>query len=174
MNKISFIFLSIIVFFSMMGFFTIEGHTIVIKKEMEDLTRESDFILIGEVKDMQSRWDKERRWIFTYAAISVRKYIKKPADVKEIKEIIVRVLGGEVGDIGLKVSDTPEFVKGEKVFLFLTPGKEMSIFRVTGLFQGKYTIEDGKVKSKALEQEVSLDSFVDQIQQIMQKAKGGQ
>ncbi|GAJ01726.1 unnamed protein product, partial [marine sediment metagenome] len=48
------------------------------------------------------------------------------------------------------------------------------IFRVAGLFQGKYTIEDSKVKNKVLEREMSLDSFIGQIEEVMKKAKESQ
>ena len=93
--------------------------------------------------------------------------------MKEVKEIMVKVPGGEVDDIGLKVSDTPEFREGEEVFLFLRIEK-LPILKVAGLFQGKYTIEDGKVKNKVLEREIPLDIFIDQIEEIMKKAEGNQ
>ncbi|TET48271.1 hypothetical protein E3J59_00855 [Candidatus Aerophobetes bacterium] len=93
--------------------------------------------------------------------------------MKEVKEITVKVPGGEVGGIGLKVSDTPEFRKGEEVFLFLRIEK-LPIFKVAGLFQGKYTIEGGKAKNKVMEQEIPWDIFIDQIEEIMKKAEGNQ
>ena len=171
MKKICFILSSVAIFSLAAGFFPTQGAALVVKKSIEELTHEADSILVGEVKSMESRWNKERTLIYTYITISVRKYTKALPNIKEVKEITVKVPGGEVGDIGLKVSDTPEFREGEEVFLFLRIEK-LPIFRVAGLFQGKYTIEEGKVKNKVLEREIPLNSFIGQIEEIMKKAKG--
>lgn len=176
MKKIYFILCSVcsvVIFSLIIGFFATQVSALVIKKSIQELTYEADFILIGKVKDMESRWNKEKTLIYTYVTVSVTKYIKKILEIGEPKEITVKVLGGEVDDIALKVSDTPEFMEGEEVFLFLRI-EELPIFKVAGLFQGKYTIEDGKVKNKVLEQEMSLDSFIGQIEKIMKKAKGSE
>lgn len=173
MKKIYFILWGVVIFSLATGFLTTQGSTLVVKKSIEELTYEADFILIGKVKDMESRWNKEKTLIYTYVTVSVTKYIKRILEMKEPKEITVKILGGQVGDITLKVSDTPEFMEGEEVFLFLRL-KELPIFRVAGLFQGKYTIEEGRVKNKVLEREISLDSFIDQIEKAMKKAEGNE
>ncbi len=49
-----------------------------------------------------------------------------------------------------------------------------SVFSIAGLFQGKYTVEEGKVKSRVLEQEIPLQSFIGQIEEIMKKAKASE
>ena len=106
------------------------------KIEVSELTAQADLIVVGEVKKIESRWDKEG--FFTYITIVVEQSLKGNAN----QEVSVRVIGGEVGDIGLKVSDEPEFKLGEKVKVFLK-GKE--IYDIVGLYQGKYTIVDGEV-----------------------------
>lgn len=165
--------LSVLIFSLISGFFITQGSTLMIKKSIEELTYEADFILTGKVQDMESRWNKEKTLIYTYVTVSVTKYIKRILEMEEPKEITVKIPGGQVGDIILKVSDTPEFMKDEEVFLFLRL-KELPIFRVAGLFQGKYTIEEGRVKNKVLEREISLDSFIDQIEKAMKKAEGSE
>jgi len=172
-KKIFFILSGVVIFSLGTGFFTNQADAVVVKKSIEELTYEADSILIGEVKRIESRWNKDRTLIYTYVTISVRKYTKALPSMKEIKEITVKVPGGEVGGIGLKVSDAPEFRKGEEVFLFLRIEK-LPILKVAGLFQGKYTIEDGKVKNKVLKQEIPWDIFIDQIEEIMKKAEGSQ
>ncbi len=167
MKKICFILSSVVIFSLGIGFFTNQADALMVRKSIEELTYEADSILIGKVKSMESRWNKDRTLIYTYVTISVREYTKALPNMKEVKEITVKVPGGEVGGIGLKVSDTPEFRKGEEVFLFLRI-EELPIFKVAGLFQGKYTIEDGKAKNKVMEQEILLDSLISQIREIMQ------
>jgi len=173
MKRVCFILCSVVIFSLTTGFLATQGSTLVIKKSIEELTYEADSVLIGKVKDMESQWNSERTLIYTYITVSVTEYVKRIPEMEEPKEITVKVPGGEVDDIALKVSDTPEFVKGEEVFLFLRL-EELPVFRVAGLFQGKYTIEDGKVKNKVLEREIPLDSFIGQIKELMKEAKGSQ
>jgi len=173
MVKIWSVLRAAVIFSLLTGFFVTQGSALVIKKSVEELTYEADAILIGEVEDIESRWNKERTLIYTYVSVSVTEYIKRILEIGEPKEITVKVPGGEVGDIGLKVSDTPEFREGEEVFLFLRI-EELPIFRIAGLFQGKYIIEDGKAKNEVLEREISLDIFIDQIEEIMKKAKASE
>jgi len=173
MKRVCFILCSVVIFSLTTGFLATQGVTLVVKKTVEDLTYEADSILIGKVKEMESQWNSERTLIYTYVAVSVTEYVKRIPEMEEPREITVKVPGGEVGDIALKVSDTPEFVKGEEVFLFLRLEK-LPVFRVAGLFQGKYTIEDGKVKNKVLEREIPLDSFIGQIKDIVKKARASE
>ena len=173
MVKIWSVLHSVVICSLVTGFFVTQGSALVIKKSVEELTYEADSILIGEVKDIESRWDKERTLIHTYVTVSVTEYIKRILETEEPEEITVRVPGGQVGDIALKVSDTPEFVEGEGVFLFLRI-EELPIFRVAGLFQGKYTIREGKVINKILEWEMPLESFIGQIEEIIKRAKASE
>ena len=171
--KIYSILHSVLIFLLLTGFLASQTSALMVRKSIEELTSQADSILIGEVKKIESQWNEERTLIYTYVTISVKQYTKALSRQEQIEEIIVKVPGGEVGDIGLKVSDTPQFREGEEVFLFLR-SEEVPVFLVAGLFQGKYTIEEGRVKNRILGLEVPLDSFISQIKGILQKAKRGQ
>ena len=173
MMKIYSILHSVLIFLLLTGFLASQTSALMVRKSIEELTSEADSILIGKVEKIESRWNEERTLIYTYVTISVKQYTKTLSGVGEVQEIIVKVRGGEVGDIGLRVSDTPQFREGEEVFLFLRMEK-LPLFSVAGLFQGKYTIEEGRVKNRILGLEVPLDSFISQIKGILQKAKRGQ
>jgi len=173
MTKIYSIFHSVIIFLLLTEFLTSQASALMVRKSIEELTSEADSILIGEVKKIESRWNEERTLIYTYVTISVKQYTKALSSQEQIEEIIVKVPGGEVGDIGLRVSDTPQFREGEEVFLFLR-SEEVPVFLVTGLFQGKYTIEEGRVKNRILGLNVPLGSFISQIEGTLQKARGSQ
>ncbi len=43
---------------------------------VENLTRESDVIAIGDIKDVESSWNLWKTMIYTYSTLSVEKYIK--------------------------------------------------------------------------------------------------
>lgn len=84
-----------------------------------ELTKQAEAIVRGKVKDMNSEWDPERRFIWTLVTISVSKSIK--GDILEGQDVIVKIPGGVVGQIGQKTEDAPIFKKGEDVLLFLKP-----------------------------------------------------
>ena len=148
---------------------------LVVQKDVEQLTQESDIIVMGEVRNMESRWNNDRTLIYTYVTVFVSEYIKDDLTLKQSngngeQEIVVRILGGEVGDIGLTVSDTPEFKEGEEVFLFLRKGNDLKAsLNVAGLFQGKYTVEDGMIKNKVLGLQIALEEFTSHITAMVNK-----
>jgi uncharacterized protein YneR len=109
------------------------------KMDTAELTNRSDLIVIGEVKNIESHWNPGET-IFTYVTVAVEKTLK--GNQKEL--VTLRFPGGEVGEIGLWFSDSPEFSMGEKVKLFLK-GKE--VFEIVGLYQGKQVITEGEGKA---------------------------
>jgi hypothetical protein len=114
----------------------------------EDLTRESDAVIEGEVIDVRAYWSKDGKTIFTKATIKKSRAIKGRAVQKKV---IVEYEGGEIGDIGLQVSDVAPLKKGEKVILFLKTGKSKkdgSAFNLVGKGQGKYTIGNDGIARK--------------------------
>ncbi len=170
MIKIYSILNGVLIFLLLTEFFAPQASALMVRKSIEELTSEADSILIGKVEKIESRWNEEKTLIYTYVTISVSQYTKTLSGMAEVKEVIVRVRGGEVGDIGLKVSDTPQFREGEEVFLFLRMEK-LPLFSVAGLFQGKYTIEEGRVKNRILGLDVPLGSFISQIKGSLEKVK---
>jgi len=146
---------------------------LVVEKDVEQLTHEADLILVGKVKSMRSQWNSERTLIHTYATVSISKYVKKSSQVhwwdeSMEKEVVVRILGGEVDSLRLTVSDTPEFEEGEEVFLFLRIRTDGEPFlKVAGLFQGKYTIENGTAKNKVLGLEIPVEQFTSHVREMV-------
>ena len=173
MIKIYSILNSVLIFLLLTEFSAPQASALMVRKSIEELTSEADSILIGKVKKIESQWNEEGTLIYTYVTIFVGQYVKALSGQGQIEEIMVKVRGGEVGDIGLKVSDTPQFRQGEEVFLFLRMEK-LPLFSVTGLFQGKYTIEDGRARNNILGVEIPLDSLISQIKESLERAKGSE
>jgi hypothetical protein len=131
------------------------------KYTIERLNSMADSIVIGEVTKIQpSRWNtpdgkkpisirNTSHIIYTDVLIRVEKYLKNPLITDRI---IIRVLGGTVGEESLIVEDQPSFKSNEKVLIFFksdhdprTKNIGMKHFVIAGNFQGKTTIENGKV-----------------------------
>ena len=124
------------------AFFAQNAFGLMKKMEVSELTAQADLIVVGEVKKIESRLEPGGG-IFTYVTITAGQFIKGAGT----QEVTLRYPGGEVGRIGLLVSDTPEFELGERVKVFL---KGKDIYDIVGLYQGKYTVVDGKVLKPAI------------------------
>ena len=96
----------------------------------------AEHVLIGKVKNMESRWNDDRTSIYSYVTISVENWLTKS---RGDEEITIKYVGGEVGDIGCWVSDQPHFSIDERVKVFLKL-EETGEFTVAGGGQGKISL----------------------------------
>jgi hypothetical protein len=145
----------------------------------EELTNASDMVIEGEVENTEAQWSKDGKTIFTGADIIIHGIIRgKPSETR----VRVEYEGGEVGEIGLKVSDQPALRQGEKVILFLKAEKSKrngDAYTIVGKGQGKYIIDTDGIARKsgfsvAVGQEnvdngISADTLIKQIKEIKRK-----
>jgi hypothetical protein len=103
---------------------------------VEDLARSSDAVLRGKVLGVSARWAEDQRRIVTYVDVAPTSVWRGSAPAR----VTVLVPGGIVGDIGQRVDGAPGFSKGEEVVVFLAAAEDRA-FRVTGLAQGKFTVD---------------------------------
>jgi len=104
------------------------------------LTKGAQLVIRGKVEKKESLWSTNKEAIVTHVFVNISDVLKGTI---EEEQVLVEIDGGEVGDLGLKVSDTPEFKVGEEVILFLTPGASRvsgTINKIVGSGQGKYSI----------------------------------
>jgi hypothetical protein len=128
---------------------------------VENLTRESDTIAIGNITGVESRWNQGRTMIYTYSTLSIEKYVKG-GEGDEKRTIITE--GGTVGESSVWVEDVPVFTKNETVLVFLKrAGRE---FSVVGWAQGKYIVENGEVRDLKGEK-TALNDFLRRIGDAM-------
>lgn len=129
--------------------------TVMIPLSVEDLSARSAAVVRGRVLAKQSAWDDEHRKIHTYTEIEILATVHATNAVP--KTIVVRTMGGEVGDIGMRVSGTPKFEEGEEVFVFLrTDPRDARQFQVVGMAQGKYRVERDSGAAVAVPSEEGL------------------
>lgn len=165
MKKTNFILTSILISFVLTGVLsfipinTRPAIALMIELGLEDLAKEADFILRGEVTEMKSEWNADKTVIYTYITLKVKEriYGQYEADTITIKQ-----RGGKVDGIGMAVSDSAVFMKGEDVIVFLKPqGTPQAarlqqvargvITEVVGKMQGKYTVtKEGVAEGKTV------------------------
>jgi hypothetical protein len=110
--------------------------TTMLKVDVPGLTHSSDLIVHGTVRRLQSRWSGDGRRIVTDVEIQVTETLKGQAS----GTVLVTQPGGQVGDIGQKVSGLASFASGEEVVVFLSRQGPRA-YRVSGLAQGKYQVQ---------------------------------
>lgn len=82
--------------------------------------------------------------IFTFTELEVTEVLKgnlKPGLIR------MREMGGDKDGVGMVISGTAEFTKGEEVVVFLAepaPGTNDSSYPLQGMMMGKFTIEKGE------------------------------
>ena len=139
-----------------------------------ELTSLSDLVIRGNVESVQSYWSSDHTTIITQAVIVYNTVIR--GTTRE-KKITVEYEGGEVGDTGLRVSDSAEIKTGEDVVLFLKGGKSRragQAFRIVGKAQGKYTVgSDGIARKKGfsvIDGQEMIDNNIP-VQTLMEKIR---
>ena len=114
--------------------------TIVVPMTIEEMAIEASCVARGRVLNTQATWDDAHRRIYTYTEIEILERIHAKGEVAS--NVVVRTLGGEVGNIGMKVSGTPKFTLGEEVVVFLRNDPvDPTQFQVIGMSQGKFQVE---------------------------------
>lgn len=131
--------------------FSSTAHALMVGLSTEELTKGSDFIVVGRVEGVESMWSKDGKTIISRAHIIINEVIRGELSKERIT---VEYPGGEIEDIGLKVSDVRPLKKGEKILLFLKSKRDQrmrdeislsmeveDIYQITGNAQGHYTID---------------------------------
>lgn len=164
-----------ILFYLTLFLLPLPSSAIMVGLSTEELTLSSDAVIMGEVESVESRWDKEGKTIFTRAIIEVTETIKGKTKSKFIR---VNYEGGEVGDIGLMVSDVAPLKKGERVLLFLQADKQEKVddlYTITGKAQGKYTVHEDGTARKGGFSIVDGQELIDEalpVEKLIEKIKG--
>jgi hypothetical protein len=109
------------------------------KLSLEELARKADTVILGTVTHQESAWDPQHTAIYTDVTLVVERVLAgAPTEVATL-----RVLGGSVGDIGMRTSNDAVFREGEQVIVFLDMSAAPST--VVGMQQGKFTVNDNTV-----------------------------
>lgn len=112
---------------------------------VEQLTDTSAAVVRGRVHSVDSGWDVPAATIYTYVAVDVDRVLR--GEVPQ-KRIVVKELGGIVGDVALRMGGQPGFAPGEEVVLFLHVRPRDNTLQIANSWQGKWSIQtrpDGEV-----------------------------
>ena len=109
--------------------------TIVIPAPLQKLTKDSDTIVAGVVRETRSYWDQGR--IYTDVIIDTMEYIKHP-DASRPTTLIIKNLGGQIEDLRLDVDGVPQFAVDDEAVFFLH--KTDDTYTIYGLHYGLVSV----------------------------------
>jgi hypothetical protein len=137
-----------------------------------ELVRSSSSIIEGQVTGVRSEWNAGRTQIYTIVTIRISNSLKGGAAAGE--QVVLRLLGGRVGDTVAELVGGPKFAVDEDVIVFLDSGA-VDLMPVTGLFQGKFTVAtDPNSGARMVSgRPATRDAFVDDIARIVTAQEGG-
>ena len=163
--------------------------------DLSELVAQSDRIVVGRVvlAEVFQRGDGS---ITTWYRVEVERELRSDAPTRdEEPEVIVQVLGGQIGDLGMRVEGEPRFSVGERAVIFMREGNQLA-FRPVGMAQGVMRIRmdegaetvfqsreglllvrrgpDGLLKRSpgALPRKERLDAFLDRVRTIVRQQGG--
>ena len=167
--------ISIFTIMLLMLCFSSVSFALMIGLSTKKLALNSDIVIKGEVVEIVSQWTEGRAAIFSTATVRVEEVVAGSYSQENI-EVVYN--GGVADGIGMKVSDTPSFKKGETVILFLSPSlklKKAHAYRVYGRAQGKYLIGKDNIARKRgfsiVDNQESIDNELP-ANELIEKIKG--
>jgi matrixin/putative Ig domain-containing protein len=133
--------------------------TTVVMLTDTELIVHSRLIVTGRVVSVISAWDDSASMAWTYVEIVTDQVLKG-----EIAEgtIVLKQLGGAVGESGMRVFGQPEFRVGERALLYLNTGADGSLHSAHA-FMGKFSIRQDPTGQEFVERGIRANGveFID-------------
>lgn len=140
---------------------SVAGATLVKPMSLEALIGESDVIVHATVESQTVTWASgdERAMIHTLTELRVIDALK--GDAKANDTVLIRQLGGEIGEEAILVEGNAQLVRGEEVVIFLDRDERAPLHYVVGMAQGKYHV-DTSTQPPTLHRDLDGLSFLPQ------------
>ncbi len=114
----------------------ITNATMIVPVSTTDLAQQAAAIIIGEVKAIESYWDDTAQQVFTHITLTPQEVLKGTI---ANGDLILKQVGGVVGNRRTWLDGAPELTRGEKVLLFLDTNPDGSA-GIAQLYQGKFSV----------------------------------
>jgi hypothetical protein len=124
-------------------------------------------IVTGKVVDQKSEWSSDKSKIYTNVTIRVDEFLKGSNNQNRI---VIKNLGGEVGNVGETYSHVPTFQDDEEVLLFVKKSTKDESLRVFEGDEGKLTLyKDKKTGEKVTSKNIKASEMKKEIKNYVEK-----
>lgn len=168
--------------------------SIVQALDLEELVDQSDRILLGTVVFSES-FQRRNGNLGTWHRIQIERDLR--GNAAEEREVIIETLGGQIGDIAMRVEGEPTFSIGERVIVFVRGKGQYTALRPVGMGQGVMRVRteegietvrqsrggmllmrrnaEGRLEKTrgALPKKERLDAFLARVRAILEQKAGG-
>ena len=154
-----------------------------IRSTTADLARSADGVVLADCVKSESRIDEDTGLIFTYTTFRVNEKLKGEYG----DEIVLRIVGGTVGDKTISSPYLPRFTQNEEVILMLGPNNTKGYPVLKSVSRGIIRVEtddtgtkyiatpvdgleiiDSKTNQRAAnDNRINLDDFIYSINEVM-------
>ena len=162
--------------------------------ELQELAGDADRIVLGRVLFSES-FVHANGQIGTWHRIAVERDLR--GDAPDEDEVMLETMGGQIGDIAMRVEGEPSFTIGERVLVFIRGGGPYTAFRPVGMGQGVMRVRteqgvdtvrqsregmilmrrnaQGRLERSlgALPEKERLDALLSKLQDIVEQRAGG-
>ena len=133
---------------------------------MQELVSESEMVLVGQVASINSQWGENSSYIFSDVTIRIEDFVKGESSEREVT---VRQLGGEIGEVGELYSHTARFLPEEEVLVFLQRDQRGTL-QVTHGEHGKFKItRDSETGRRMIDGRVPLENVTRDLRMIQRE-----
>ena len=114
----------------------------------QELRGFATLLVRGRVQAVTSQWDPSTNALYTYATVDVAETLKgnAPADGR----IVVKMLGGRLPEIELRVGGQAELGTGDDVLLFLETRPRDGTLYPVGFWQGVWHMQGGAIAERRI------------------------
>jgi hypothetical protein len=129
--------------------------TTLLHFDVEQLTAIATVVAVGDVVGVDARWNDTHTKIYTRVSIKPTEVLK---GARDLGQLTIKMIGGQVGQEVAKLPGTPELATGERVLVFLEPRDDGDGYLIVGLFQGLFRLRNGAQGDELLYQELPPES----------------
>jgi hypothetical protein len=137
---------------------------------LEDLVSRSQYVVVAEPLDGESVWETigKRRHIVTYTRIRAIEALSGEEPKQE--ELMVRTLGGRIGDLGELVHGEAMLTLGQRSVLFTIPAR--GALAVTAMAQGHYPLARDRAGDERLQRSPAAVEILGEPSAAVQRLPG--
>lgn len=137
---------------------------------LEDLVRRSRHVLLGEPLEAYCQWERigDRKHIVTYTRVRAHELLGGE-DPKQ-DELLVRTLGGRVGELGQLVHGEARLRLADRSVLFVTPAND--VLAVTAMAQGHYPLKRDRAGVELLRRSPAASELLGEAGSAVQRLAG--
>lgn len=118
-----------------------------------ELIVNSRLVVSGRVVSVTSAWDDSAAMVWTYVEVATDRVLK--GEISETT-IVLKQLGGTVGQSGVRVCGQPEFGVGERVLLYLNTATDGSLHSAHA-FMGKFSVRQDTTGQEFVERGIGAN-----------------